>query len=52
MIIGVPGKTTRFRTSEEAKETKNINNKISIYTKGIKQDIWIEDMLADPKVRI
>ena len=52
MIIGFPGRTTRFMTSEEAKETQNINNTISIYTRGIKQDIWMEDMLADPKVRI
>ena len=52
MIIGFPGRTTRFMTSEEAKETKNINNAISIYVRGVKQDIWMEDMLADQKVRI
>lgn len=52
MIIGFPGRTTRFMTSEEAKETQNINNAISIYTRGVKQDIWMKDMLADPKVRI
>lgn len=52
MIIGFPGRTTRFMTSEEAKETKNISNAISIYVRGVKQDIWMEDMLADPKVRI
>ena len=52
MIIGFPGRTTRFMTSEEAKETQDISNAISIYTRGVKQDIWMEDMLADPKVRI
>lgn len=52
MIIGFPGRTTRFMSSEEAKETQNINNAISIYTRGVKQDIWMKDMLADPKVRI
>ncbi|MEG1899215.1 MAG: S46 family peptidase [Bacteroidales bacterium] len=52
MIIGFPGRTTRFMTSEEAKETQHINNAISIYTRGIKQDIWMNDMQADPKVRI
>lgn len=52
MIIGFPGRTTRFMTSEEAKETQNINNEISIYTRGVKQDIWMEDMLTDPQVRI
>ncbi|MEG0519227.1 MAG: S46 family peptidase [Bacteroidales bacterium] len=52
MIIGFPGRTTRFMTSEEAKETQDINNAISIYTRGAKQDIWMNDMQADPKVRI
>ncbi len=52
MIVGFPGRTTRFMTSEEAKETQHINNAISIYVRGEKQKIWMEDMLADPKVRI
>lgn len=52
MIMGFPGRTTRFMTSEEAKETQNIDNAISIYIRGEKQKIWMEDMLADPKVRI
>jgi len=52
MIIGFPGRTTRFMSSEEALETQKINNAISIYVRGKKQDIWMNDMLADPKVRI
>lgn len=52
MIIGFPGRTTRFMLSEEAKETQNINNAISIFARGVKQDIWMEDMQADQKVRI
>lgn len=52
MIIGFPGRTTRFMSSEEAKETQNINNAISIYVRGEKQNIWMADMEADPKVRI
>ena len=52
MIIGFPGRTTRFMSSEEAKETQKINNAISIFVRGEKQDIWMNDMLADPKVRI
>ena len=52
MIIGFPGRTTRFMSSEEALETQKINNAISIYVRGEKQDIWMNDMLADPKVRI
>ena len=52
MIIGFPGRTTRFMLSEEAKETQNINNAISIYVRGEKQKIWMDDMQADSKVRI
>lgn len=52
MIIGFPGRTTRFMSSEEAKETQNINNAISIYVRGEKQKIWMADMESDPKVRI
>lgn len=52
MIMGFPGRTTRFMTSEEAKETQNITNAVSIYVRGEKQKIWMDDMLADPKVRI
>ena len=52
MIIGFPGRTTRFMTSFEARETQDITNAISIYVRGVKQDIWMKDMQADPKVRI
>ena len=52
MIIGFPGRTTRFMLSEEANEAQKINNAISIYVRGEKQKIWMDDMLADPKVRI
>ncbi len=52
MIMGFPGRTTRFMTSEEAKETQDINNAISIYVRGVKQDIWMADMEADPKIRL
>ncbi len=52
MIVGFPGRTTRFMLSEEAREKQEITNAISIYVRGEKQDIWMEDMLADQKVRI
>jgi hypothetical protein len=35
-------------SSEEAKETQNLNNAISIYVRGEKQKIWMADMEADP----
>ena len=52
MIIGFPGRTTRFMLSEEARETQKVSNAVSIYVRGEKQKIWMDDMLADPKVRI
>ena len=52
MIIGFPGRTTRFMTSEEAKEAQNISNRISIFTRGVRQDILMEDMNSDPKINI
>ena len=52
MIIGFPGRTTRYMTSEEARQTQDITNAIAIYVRGVRQDILMEDMLADPKIRI
>ena len=52
MIIGFPGRTTRFMLSEEARETQKVSNAVSIYVRGEKQKVWMDDMLADPKVRI
>ncbi len=52
MVMGYPGGTTRYMTSYEVNETMNITNKNRIKIRGIRQDIWMEDMLADPKVNI
>lgn len=52
MIMGFPGRTTRFMTSEEAKESQNILNRISIFTRGVRQNLLMEDMNADPKINL
>jgi hypothetical protein len=52
MIMGFPGRTTRYMTASEAKEAQQINNAISIYVRGVRQSILMKDMLADPKVKI
>ncbi|MCL2502544.1 MAG: S46 family peptidase, partial [Bacteroidales bacterium] len=52
MIIGQPGRTTRFMTSSEVKEQRDIVNEIGIYARTIYQDIVQADMLADPKVQL
>jgi hypothetical protein len=39
-------------TSSEVKETSEITNAISIYVRGIRQDVLMNDMVADPKIRL
>ncbi len=51
MIMGYPGRTTRFQTSPELKFQINQND-IRIAARTIRQDVMLEDMLADPKVKI
>ena len=51
MIMGYPGRTTRFQTSPELKLQLRIND-IKIAARTIIQDIMMEDMLADPEIRI
>ncbi|MBO8481110.1 MAG: S46 family peptidase [Muribaculum sp.] len=52
MIIGFPGTTNRYMAASELEMTRDINNAISIYVRGERQKIIMEDMLADPKVKI
>ena len=51
MIMGYPGRTNRFYTSPELQSLLDIQD-ISIEARTIRQDIMMEDMLADPKVKI
>ncbi|HCY42429.1 MAG TPA: serine protease, partial [Prolixibacteraceae bacterium] len=52
MILGYPGRTNRFMTSFEVKETSEITNAIAIHVRGIRQNVLMTDMVADPKVRL
>jgi hypothetical protein len=52
MVMGYPGGTTRYMTSYEVGETMNITNANRIKIRGVKQEIWMKDMQADPKVNI
>jgi hypothetical protein len=52
MILGYPGRTQRYYTSFEINEILEVTNPIRIKVRGIKQDIWMNDMQADPKVNI
>ena len=52
MIMGYPGSTNRFMTSYEVREQRDLSNAISIYCRGERQKLMLEDMLADPAVKI
>jgi hypothetical protein len=52
MVIGFPGSTQRYMTSWEVDERISITNANRIKIRGIRQDMMMEDMLADPKVNI
>jgi hypothetical protein len=52
MVMGYPGTTTRYMTSYEVDETMKITNADRIKIRGLRQEIWMKDMMADPKVNI
>jgi hypothetical protein len=52
LIMGYPGRTNRFMTSWEVEQTSKVSNAIMIEARGLRQDIMMKDMLADPKVRL
>ena len=51
MIMGYPGRTTRFQTSPELKFQLEQND-IRIAARTVRQNVLLEDMLADPKIKI
>ena len=52
MVLGFPGSTERYMSSYGIDAMVNIENASRIEPRQIKQDIWREDMLADPKINI
>jgi Peptidase S46 len=52
MILGYPGRTYRYMTSYEVNEQLQIVHPDRIKIRGIKQEIWMKDMLADQKINI
>ena len=52
MVMGFPGSTQRYMTSWEVAERIAIDNANRIKIRGIRQDLMMEDMQADPKVKI
>ncbi len=52
MILGYPGRTSRYMTSFEINEQLQIIHPDRIKIRGIKQDIWMKDMQSDEKINI
>jgi len=52
MVMGYPGRTQRYFTSWEVNELLEITNPNRIKIRGLKQESWLKDMLADPGVNI
>jgi hypothetical protein len=52
MIMGYPGSTNRYMTSWEVKQLMNVLNETRILVRGIRQEILLEDMLANPEIKI
>ena len=52
LVMGYPGRTQRYYTSWEVNELLQITNPNRIKIRGIKQELWMKDMLADPEVNI
>ena len=52
MTFGYPGRTQRYYTSYEVNELMTITNPNRVKIRGIKQDIWKNDMLKDRKINI
>ncbi|OFX87992.1 MAG: peptidase S46 [Bacteroidetes bacterium GWF2_33_16] len=52
MILGYPGSTERYMTSWEVDELIKITNNNRIFIRRIRQEILLEDMLADASIRI
>lgn len=52
MMMGFPGTTNKFYTSWEVEERRDIDNDILINMRKVRQETMLEEMLADPQVKI
>lgn len=52
MIMGFPGTTHRYFTASEVDEWKSIDNDIRIKMRDIRQGVMLQEMLADPQIKI
>ena len=52
MVLGYPGSTDRYMTSWEVQELLEVIHPNRIKIRGLKQELMMEDMQADEKVRL
>ena len=52
MMMGFPGRTNKYYTSWEVAERRDVDNTLRINIRDVKQKVMLEEMLADPAVRI
>ncbi len=52
MMVGFPGTTKKYYTSWEVAERRDIDNAVRISMRELRQQVLLEEMLADPVVRI
>lgn len=52
MVLGYPGSTDRYITSWEVRELLDVEHPNRIKIRGIKQDLWMEDMRDSEEIKI
>lgn len=52
MMMGFPGRTNKYYTSWEVAERRDIDNAVRINVRELRQQAMLEEMLADPAIRI
>lgn len=52
MIMGFPGTTHQFYTSWEVAERRDIDNRVRIDMRKVRQEAMLKEMLGDPAVKI
>lgn len=51
-VMGFPGRNWRYMISDEVEERMQTTNFMRHYVRGVRQEVLMEQMLADPAVRI
>lgn len=52
MLMGFPGRTNHYYTPAEVIERRDIENSIRVEVRDLRQQLMLEEMLKDPKIRI